>query len=60
MQPATLGNWVKKANEENPPDQNLNESEREELERLRRENAQLRMEIEFAKKVSAWFAKDRP
>ena len=36
----------------------LDENERAELERLRAENRQLRMEAEFAKKVAAWFAKD--
>ena len=37
----------------------LSENERAELERLRVENRQLRMEAEFAKKVAAWFAKDQ-
>ena len=57
----TLGKWVKKARDAagdgvgNP----LSENERDELERLRVENRQLRMEAEFAKKVAAWFAKDQ-
>jgi transposase len=38
----------------------LSESERAELERLRAENATLRMERDFAKKVATWFAKDQP
>ena len=42
------------------PDKDLSESERAELERLRRENATLRMERDFAKKVAAWFAKEQP
>lgn len=55
----TLGKWVKKAREaNNGQDRPLITSEREELERLRKENARLRMEAEFAKKVATWFAKD--
>ena len=42
------------------PDKDLSESERAELERLRKENAVLRMERDFAKKVAAWFAKEQP
>ena len=41
-------------------DQGLSESERVELERLRTENATVRMERDFAKKVAAWFAKEQP
>ena len=66
----TLGKWVKKAREEResavPADAPLNESERVELLRLRAEladtqaeNAQLRMRVEFAKKVATWFAKGK-
>jgi transposase len=36
----------------------LNATEREELERLRKENRQLRMEKEILKKASAYFAKE--
>lgn len=35
----------------------LTEAERTELQRLRRENAKLEMQLDFAKKVSTWFAK---
>jgi transposase len=42
------------------PEQGLSETERAELERLRRETATLRMERDFAKKVAAWFAKEQP
>ncbi len=35
----------------------LKESERAELERLRKDNATLEMQLDFAKKVSTWFAK---
>src|SRR3954471_23275966 len=48
----TLGKWVKKAREfGRVPDKDLSEPERAELERLRKENATLRMERDFAKKV---------
>jgi len=57
----TLGKWVKKARESGRvPDKDLSEPERAELERLRKENATLRMERDFAKKVAAWFAKEQP
>lgn len=53
----TLGNWVlaeRRARGEQREDQ-VNESERAELVRLRRENAQLRMEKEILKKAAAFF-----
>ena len=57
----TLGQWVRKAKESRQvPESELSESERAELERLRKENATLRMERDFAKKVAAWFAKEQP
>ncbi|MEU4392040.1 transposase [Kribbella sp. NPDC023855] len=37
----------------------LDEGERAELERLRRENAQLKMDREFLKKAAAFFASDK-
>ena len=57
----TLGKWVKKARDAagDGVGKPLSENERAELERLRVENRQLRMEAEFAKKVAAWFAKDQ-
>ena len=56
----TLGKWVKKARGEGngESDRRLNEDERAELERLREEVKHARMEVEFAKKVATWFAKD--
>ena len=56
----TLGKWVKKAKESGAPNRDLSDTERAELERLRKENATLRMERDFAKKVAAWFAKEQP
>jgi transposase len=53
----TLGNWVAKDKAGQPRSEDLKESEREELERLRKEVADLRMKLEFSKKVAAWFAK---
>jgi transposase len=66
----TLGKWVKKARNdkesETPPEAALDESERLELIRLRAElkdakseNAELQMQVEFAKKVATWFAKGK-
>lgn len=53
----TLGNWISKdrrARGEQPADQ-VSETERAELLRLRRENATLRMEKEILKKAAAFF-----
>lgn len=53
----TLGNWVmadRRRRGDQPPEK-VNESERAELGRLRRENAQLRMEKEILKKAAAFF-----
>lgn len=53
----TLGNWVnadRRRRGEQRDDQ-VNESERAELVRLRRENATLRMEKEILKKAAAFF-----
>ncbi len=57
----TLGKWVNKAKDNDlGQDKGLSETERTELERLRKENAVLKMERDFAKKVAAWFAKEQP
>jgi transposase len=53
----TLGNWISKDRRvrgEQRPDQ-VSETERAELLRLRRENATLRMEKEILKKAAAFF-----
>ena len=55
----TLSRWVKKAKDAGEVhDPALSDDERAELELLRAENKRLRMEVEFAKKVATWFAKD--
>ena len=57
----TLGKWVKKVKDSGRvQDKDLSETERAELERLRKDNDVLRMERDFAKKVAAWFAKEQP
>lgn len=66
----TLGKWVKKERDARastmPEDAPLSESERAELIRLREEfkdvkseNAQLQMQVSFAKKVATWFANEQ-
>ena len=52
-----LGRWVaiERAGMDDPPEA-LDASERAELERLRREVAELRMDREFLKKAAAFFA----
>lgn len=55
----TLSRWVRKAKDAGEVhDHPLNEDERAELERLRADNKQLRMEVDFSRKVATWFAKD--
>ena len=53
----TLGNWVTKARENGQvTEPELNVSERAELQRLRKENQTLKMERDFLKKATAFFA----
>src|SRR5699024_6128944 len=54
-----LGRWVAKerARMDDPPGA-VDADERAELERLRRENAELRMDREFLKKAAAFFASE--
>lgn len=51
---ATIHNWIKKAREED--ELTLDEDDRSELSRLRRENRRLKMEREILEKATAWFA----
>jgi transposase len=56
----TLWNWVNRERidaGEGPPEA-LTTSEREEIQKLRRENRRLRMERDFLKKAAAFFAKE--
>ena len=55
--PGVLGRW-KREHEEQVRGETLDQDEREELKRLRRENRELRMEKEILKKASAYFAKE--
>jgi hypothetical protein len=51
---------VKKArNEPDAKDRQLGETERARLERLERENKELRLEVEFLTTAAAWFARNQ-
>ena len=55
----TIREWVKQAElDEGQRSDGLTTSEREELNRLRRENRVLREEPEILSKVAAWFAQE--
>jgi transposase len=54
---ATLGNWVKQAEDRGDvAEKPVSLSERAELQALRKENAQLQMDVAFLGKAAAWFA----
>ncbi len=54
-----IRNWVAEADrEEGKRNDGLTRNEREELQRLRRENERLREEREILKKAAAWFAQE--
>ena len=59
LSPKTLTNWVRRARggEQPAPRREVTEEEAE-LSRLRRENAELRMERDILKKASAYFASE--
>jgi len=57
INPNMLYKWKDKLEAESEG-KTLQESEREELKRLRKENKELRMEKEILKKASAFFAKE--
>jgi len=55
----SIRNWVSQADrDEGRREDGLTSSEREELQRLRRENERLREEREILKKAAAWFAQE--
>src|SRR5215203_3526495 len=57
----TLGNWVKAARDARDCDSDpsgLDESERAELQRLRRENVELRADREIRRRAAAYFARE--
>ena len=57
---ASLCKWNQEMTEkENSSSDSLNQSEREELARLRRENKRLKMESEIIKKAMVFFARDQ-
>ena len=54
-----IRNWVARAEcDEGRREDGLSTNEREELQRLRRENERLREEREILKKAAAWFAQE--
>ena len=55
----SIRNWVAQADrDEGRREDGLTRTEREELQRLRRENERLREEREILKKAAAWFARE--
>jgi transposase len=61
--PQSIRNWVVQAKRDAGEDnkagkEGLTQSEREELNRLRRENRQLRLDREILSKAAAWFARE--
>ena len=55
---STLEKWVRDYRKEQGSEERMNESEQDELKRLRKEVKTLRMERDILKKATAFFAKD--
>lgn len=59
VSPQSLRNWVKRTQLElHERDDGLRSEEREELRRLRRENARLKQERDILKRAAAFFARE--
>jgi transposase len=61
IHPNVLMNWQRnfeKGSWNEKPDAELKSEQQKELERLRRENASLKMDLEILKKAAAYFAKE--
>ena len=60
LTPQTVSSWVRQAmvDDGGGKAEELTTTERAELSKLRKENKDLRMEREFLKKISTWFAKE--
>ena len=58
--PQSIRNWAAGSKDDAGQDRkgSLTSSEREELDRLRRENRQLRLDREILSKAAAWFARE--
>lgn len=55
-----IRNWQKKYSPEQQGTETMSETDQQELERLRQEVRQLRMERDILKKATAFFAKESP
>ena len=54
----SIRSWVRTADGKSAKTDEVSETDKEELQRLRRENQQLRVEREILAKAAAWFARE--